>query len=99
MTSLEKSALQTAISLYLETGVLRGIMNCDQFLARVPASITIKRLKHLIEKHAEEIAAMAGAKSVRYESGGYKASGRGVFGRVSGGERAISVKPYIRFEF
>lgn len=63
------------------------------------ASITTKRLKFLIENHTEEIASMAGAKTVVYKSGSYKPSGRGAFGHKGGGERAKNNPPSVEFIF
>ncbi|MUH00619.1 hypothetical protein F7734_53470 [Scytonema sp. UIC 10036] len=100
MNPEEKAALQTAISIYLELGVLNRVCSsCEKFLSRVPANITTKRLKSLIENHGEEIAKMAGAKTVIYKSGYYKPSGRGAFGHKGGGDRAKNNPPSIEFIF
>lgn len=100
MTDEEREALQTAISIYLEQGVLNRVCSsCEKFLSRVSASVTTKRLKFLIENHTEEIASMAGAKTVIYKTGYYKPSGRGAFGHKGGGERAKNNPPSIEFIF
>lgn len=99
MTVEEKEALETAIRIYVEMGVLNRVCHStDSFLSRVPG-IHTRRLQTLIKNHSQEIAAMAGAKEVTYQTGGYRASGRGAFGRKSGGDRAITIKPSIEFVF
>ena len=98
MNPEEKQALETAIQFYVETGTLNRVCQSVQsFLGRVPIKMSARRLKTLIEQHGEEIAAMAGAKSVVYIPGRYNASGRGVFGRRGGGDRATTIKPSIKF--
>lgn len=97
MTGEEKEALETAIRIYVEMGVLNRVCrSTDSFLSRVPG-ISALRLQGLIKNHSQEIAAMAGAKGLIYQAGSYRASGRGAFGRKSGGDRAITVKPSIEF--
>lgn len=99
MTAEEKEALETAIKLYVEMGVLNRVcQSADSFLSRVPG-ISIRRLQSLIKNHNQEIAAMAGAKDVTYQTGFYRPSGRGAFGRKSGGERSAVVRPSIEFVF
>lgn len=99
MTSEERESLETAIKMYVEMGVLtRVCSSCKSFLARVPG-ISTRRLQALIKNHTQEIAAMAGAKDVTYQTGSYRPSGRGAFGRKSGGESAINISPSIKFIF
>lgn len=99
MTSEERESLETAIKMYVEMGVLtRVCSSTESFLARVPG-ISIRRLQALIKNHNGEIAAMAGARDVVYQTGSYRPSGRGAFGRKSGGERAINISPSIKFIF
>ncbi len=100
MTDEEKQALQTAIKLYLDMGVLdRVSSSCKKFLARVPANISTRRLQILIKNYSQEIATMAGAKDVVYQTPDRKPSGRGAFGRKGGGERASVIPPSIKFIF
>jgi hypothetical protein len=99
MTSQERMALETAIKIYVEMGVLNRVcQSTESFLARVPG-INSHRLQSLIKNHNGEIAAMAGAKDVIYKTGSYRASGRGAFGRRSGGERAVNISPSVEFIF
>lgn len=99
MTVEEKEALETAIRIYVKMGVLdRVCHSTDSFLSRVPG-INTKRLSSLIKNHSQEIAAMAGAKDVTYQTGSYRASGRGAFDRKSGGERSAVIRPSIEFIF
>lgn len=100
MTDEEREALQIAIKLYLEMGVLNRVCrSCEKFLSRVPANISTRRLQTLIKNYSQEIATMAGAKDVVYQTGDRKPSGRGAFGRKSGGERANAIPPSIKFIF
>lgn len=99
MSVEEREALETAIRIYVEMGVLNRIcQSTDSFLSRVPG-INTRRLQSLIKNHSQEIAAMAGAKDVTYQTGCYRASGRGAFGRKSGGERSAVIRPSIEFVF
>jgi hypothetical protein len=99
MSPEEREALQVAINLYLQQGILNRVCSStDTFLARV-SGITTRRLSSLIKHHPVDIATMAGAKDVIYNSSGYLPSGRGAFGRKSGGERAKRIKPSITFVY
>lgn len=99
MTDTEREALEKAIKLYLDMGILgRVCQSTEKFLARVPG-ISTQRLQSLIKNHESEIAVMAGAKNVVYKVGDYKPSGRGLFGRKGGGERAVKISPSIEFIF
>lgn len=99
MTEQERDALQTAISIYLQLGVLdRVCQSTDLFLSRVP-NINVRRLQTLIKSHSKEIAAMAGAKDIIYHTGTYIASGRGAFGRKSDGNRSSTISPSVEFIF
>lgn len=99
MTAEEREALETAIKIYIEMNVLNRVcQSTDSFLSRVPG-ISTRRLQGLIKNHSQEIAAMAGAKEVTYQTGSYRASGRGAFGRKSGGERSAVIRPSVEFIF
>ncbi|MBD2303058.1 hypothetical protein [Nostoc sp. FACHB-190] len=99
MTNEEKAALETAIKIYIEMGVLNRVSQSTKtFLARVPG-INTRRLQTLIKNQSQEIAAMAGAKDVIYKTGDYRPSDRGAFGLSKGGERAIKISPSIEFIF
>ncbi len=99
MTVEEKQALLAAIKIYTEIGVLNRVcQSTESFLSRVPG-ISTRRLQTLIKNHSKEIAAMAGASHVIYKTGDYRPSGRGAFGRKSGGDRAVTISPSIEFIF
>ena len=95
MTQQEKIDIQGAITIYLSFGELP---RCPKhFCSRIP-NVTPSRLKVLITRNGTEIAAMAGKTKVSWNSGWYRKSGNGQFGRLGCGDRAKQIQPSISWE-